>query len=89
MNSSPVPVRLDSALASLGVSSEEIVGLVEIAEMFGVTKRTAARWRSRPDFPEPLARLSAGLIWRRVDVEKWAARTLPLPRTGRPPKEPK
>jgi predicted DNA-binding transcriptional regulator AlpA len=79
------PLHQVPALASLGVSPDEIVGLTEIAEMFGVTKRTAVRYRNRSDFPDPLARLSAGLVWRRVDVETWAKQTLPL-RRGRPPK---
>lgn len=73
-------------LASLGVSPDEVVGLAEIASMLGVTKRTVVRYSKRQDSPEPLARLSAGLVWRRADVEAWAERTLPLPRTGHPRK---
>lgn len=72
---------------SLGVSREEIVGLSEIAEMLGVSKRTAVRYSKRDDFPFPLARLRAGIVWKRANVEKWATATLPLPRTGRPPKQ--
>jgi predicted DNA-binding transcriptional regulator AlpA len=74
---------------SLGVPPEEIVGLSEIAEMLGVTTRTVARYRTRDDFPEPLARLRGGFVWRRADVERWAKATLPLPRPGRPPKPPR
>lgn len=70
--------RHQPLLASLGVAPEEVVGLVEIAEMLGVTKRTAVRYSKRADFPPPLARLSAGLIWKRADVEAWASSTLPL-----------
>ena len=73
-------------LPSRHVSPNEVAGLVEIARMLGVSKRTAVRYSKRDDFPPPLARLSAGLVWRGDDVEEWAKRTLPLPRTGRPRK---
>ncbi len=72
----------------LGVPADEILGVSELAELLGVTKRTAIRYSQRPDFPQPLARLASGPVWRRADVEAWAQRTLPLPRTGRPPKTP-
>jgi len=70
----------------LGVPPEEIVGLSEIAELLGVHRRTAVRYSKRDDFPAPLAHLRAGIVWKRADVEAWAKRTLPLPRTGRPRK---
>jgi predicted DNA-binding transcriptional regulator AlpA len=70
----------------LNVAPEDMVGVSELAELLGVTKRTAIRYSQRPDFPAPLARLAAGPVWKRADVEKWAKMTLPLPRTGRPPK---
>lgn len=78
--------RHRSLLASLGMSPDEVVGLTEIAKIFGVTKRTAVRYRELPDFPQPIARLSAGHIWRRADVETWGREHLPL-RTGRPRKK--
>jgi predicted DNA-binding transcriptional regulator AlpA len=74
-----------SLLASLGMGPDEVVGLTEIAKMIGVSKRTAVRYRERFDFPQPIARLSAGHIWCRADVESWAREHLPL-RTGRPRK---
>jgi predicted DNA-binding transcriptional regulator AlpA len=67
------------------VSPDELAGIAEVAEICGVPKRTAIRYSQRADFPEPLDRLAAGPVWRRVDVEAWAKRTLPLP-TGRPRK---
>jgi prophage regulatory protein len=60
-------------------------GIAEIAEMLGVTKRTAYRYIERLDFPPPLGRVSAGPIWLRADVEAWAKTHLPLP-PGRPRK---
>jgi predicted DNA-binding transcriptional regulator AlpA len=62
-----------------------LVGLAEIAELFGVTKVTAHKYTQRDDFPEPIDRLAAGPIWRFSDVEQWGRQTLPL-RTGRPRK---
>jgi prophage regulatory protein len=81
MNASPIAVTL------AGMSPDDLVGLAEIAKMVGRTKRTVRRWHDEREhgFPEPAARLSAGLVWRREDVERWAAEHLPLP-TGRPPK---
>lgn len=75
--------RLTRLLASLAVKPEEIVGLSEIAQLFGVARHTAWRYSRRADFPEPLARLSAGHIWRRDDVQAWGKAHLPLT-PGRP-----
>lgn len=74
------------SLGSFGVPPEDLAGLQEVAEMLGVTKRTAQRYTDREDFPAPLGRISTGRVWLRSDVEAWAKRTLPL-QTGRPPKE--
>jgi hypothetical protein len=51
--------------------SPELAGLAEIAEIFGVTKRTASNYTQRDDFPEPVDRLASGPIWRRTDIERW------------------
>lgn len=75
-----------AALGSFGVAPEDLAGLQEVAEMLGVTKRTATRYVDREDFPQPLGRISTGRVWLRRDVEAWAKRTLPL-RTGRPPRK--
>jgi chromosome partitioning protein len=66
----------------------ELLGLAEVAELLGVTKRTATRYARRPDFPEPIARLRAGPIWLKKDVVAWA-RSGPPSRPGRPLKAPK
>lgn len=51
--------------------------------MLAVTKRTASAYTARDDFPVPVQRLAATPVWRRDEVQAWAARTLPLG-TGRP-----
>jgi predicted DNA-binding transcriptional regulator AlpA len=50
----------------------ELVMAAEIAEMFGVRRQSVDLWAKRPDFPEPVATLKAGRIWRTADVVRWA-----------------
>jgi predicted DNA-binding transcriptional regulator AlpA len=64
---------------------EPLVGLAEVAELLGVTKRTATTYSARDDFPKPLQRLAATPVWRRAEVESWAKQVLPLTK-GRPPR---
>lgn len=73
-------------VAFAGVPPEELASVREIAEVLGVTRRTASRYTEHPTFPEPLGRVAAGPIWRRADVEVWGKAHLPLPRPGRPRK---
>lgn len=56
---------------------DQLVGAAEIATRLGVNKSTVVHdWRKRyPDFPEPVATLTAGLVWAWPDVEKWAKAT--------------
>jgi hypothetical protein len=67
---------------SLALVSPELAGLAEIAELLGVTKRTALNYSKRPDFPAPLDRLASGPVWNRRDVERWA-KAHPLRPAGR------
>jgi predicted DNA-binding transcriptional regulator AlpA len=64
-------------------SKRSLVGLAEVAQILGVTKRTATSYAQRSDFPEPLVRLAATPVWLGKDVAAWAEQTLPLAR-GRP-----
>jgi len=67
------------------MAPEELASVVEIAQMLGdVPLRTAQRWVNRSDFPAPVETLAVGRIWRRVDVEQWAKKTLPLKRGPAP-----
>jgi predicted DNA-binding transcriptional regulator AlpA len=66
----------------------DLVGLGDIAERYGVQKNSAWRWSRRDDFPAPAARISNRIpVWRRVDVDRWAKKNLPLP-GGRPRSRP-
>jgi predicted DNA-binding transcriptional regulator AlpA len=56
----------------------DLVGVPEIAEMTGASRRTAWRYVDHETFPEPAAEVSGKRLWRRRDVERWAKRTLPL-----------
>jgi predicted DNA-binding transcriptional regulator AlpA len=62
----------------------DLVGAPEIADLLGVTRRSAWRYVGRPDFPAPVAELKGKRLWQRRAVEKWAAKTLPLPLGPRP-----
>jgi prophage regulatory protein len=53
----------------------DLVGLTEIAEMLGVSAQRVDQLARRDDFPEPVAVLAAGRIWRRGDIERWARGT--------------
>lgn len=54
----------------------ELVGLTEIAELLGISRQRVHKLSQEASgFPEPFARLSAGLIWLRADIEEWARDT--------------
>jgi predicted DNA-binding transcriptional regulator AlpA len=53
-----------------------LVASSEIAKMLGVSRQYVDRLtKEDPDFPEPEVELSAGRIWSREAVEKWAKAT--------------
>jgi predicted DNA-binding transcriptional regulator AlpA len=55
---------------------EELAGMAEIAEMLGVVRQYVDRLtREDPTFPEPVAELAAGRVWKRADIVKWAKAT--------------
>jgi predicted DNA-binding transcriptional regulator AlpA len=67
------------------VTVKDPVSRAEIAKMLGVTTRTVQRYTERPDWPSPAMIAGRVRIWKRRDIERWAAATLPLP-SGRPPR---
>jgi hypothetical protein len=72
------------------VTFAELPAVLSAAAGVRVPRATAARYANRDDFPKPVtgpvAAVARGRVWRQVDVERWAKRTLPLPK-GPPPKE--
>jgi chromosome partitioning protein len=57
------------------VESEDLVGINEIAVMAKVSKQAVANWRARAtDFPQPIANLASGPIFRRSHVKAWLRR---------------
>jgi hypothetical protein len=59
------------------VNVEHLVGAKEIADRLGVARpQVVYEWRRRhPGFPDPVVRLSIGLVWSWPDVERWAKAT--------------
>jgi predicted DNA-binding transcriptional regulator AlpA len=53
---------------------DEVMAAAEIADYLGVTRQRVAVLVDRAEFPEPIAHLSVGRIWRASDVREWAAR---------------
>lgn len=50
----------------------DLVGVAEIARFLGVSRQRVQQLSQTSDFPKPVARLSAGTIWERQDVVRWA-----------------
>lgn len=50
-----------------------LVGVAEAAELLGWDRRRVATYVDRGTFPEPVARLACGQVWRRDDVEAFGA----------------
>jgi len=62
-----------------------LVGAAEAALLLGVSRQRVGQLAERPDFPAPIARLSAGPVWTRASIEafdqSWSRKI-----TGRPRK---
>lgn len=52
--------------------THHLMGLTEIATLLGVSRQRAGQLAAAEGFPVPAARLAAGPVWERVDVEAWA-----------------
>jgi chromosome partitioning protein len=51
---------------------DELVGINEIAEIAHVSKQAVANWRVRAsDFPQPIATLASGPVFRRSQIRAW------------------
>ena len=50
-----------------------LVGVAEIADLFGVSRQAASNWRDRhTDFPRPAASLKSGPVWELPAILEWA-----------------
>jgi hypothetical protein len=52
--------------------SPDLVGVSEAASILGWDRRRVATYVRRGAFPEPVAALASGRVWRRDDVEAFA-----------------
>lgn len=51
----------------------KLLGLAEIAELFGVTRQVIANWKARKaSFPDPVAELKSGPVWEQSTIVAWA-----------------
>jgi prophage regulatory protein len=50
----------------------DLVGVTEIGRMLDISKQRAHQLAAEPGFPKPAATITAGRVWKRADVEKWA-----------------
>lgn len=71
----------------IAMAADKLAGVAEIVELLGVSKQTVINYTKRDDFPEPVDRLAAGPVWRRIDVERWARKYRPTIKPGRPPQK--
>lgn len=53
------------------------MGTAEAAELLGVSRQRVLQLAQQPGFPEPVAVLRMGKVWRADDVKAWAASRLP------------
>jgi predicted DNA-binding transcriptional regulator AlpA len=67
----------DTILDGMTAEGRNLLGLAEVAELLGTTRRNAIRLTGLPDFPEPIVRLRATRVWKRADVARWAKRRKP------------
>jgi predicted DNA-binding transcriptional regulator AlpA len=47
------------------------MGAAEIGKRLGVSRQRVSQLAQDPAFPQPIADLAAGRIWRATDIERW------------------
>ncbi len=66
-------LRAAAGAAPLTIEVEPaLVGVAEAAEVLGWDKRRIFTYLGRGSFPEPVAALASGRVWRRHDIEAFA-----------------
>jgi len=54
------------------VHSQDIAGVREIADHFGVQPNVVSNWAARyDDFPDPITEVAAGRLWDLLEVVEW------------------
>lgn len=53
----------------------DLMGAAEIAELLGISRQRTDVLTKQKGFPDPVAELSAGRIWLKDDVVRWAVET--------------
>jgi len=53
----------------------KLLGIHEVADMFGVQRDTVDKWRSRDLMPDPDEVLHAGPVWWETTLIQWARKT--------------
>jgi chromosome partitioning protein len=54
------------------MSTNDLLGIAEIADLAKVSKQAVTNWRSRySNFPQPVQNLQSGPVWDREKVETW------------------
>lgn len=61
------------------------VGLYEIAEMFGVQRKTAVQWQVRKLLPKPCCSVSRNPSWTLTAIKRWGKDTGRLRASETPP----
>lgn len=51
---------------------QPLVGTAEIADLLQVSRQRVYQLSQHPDWPQPIARLAMGAVWRREDIRTWA-----------------
>jgi predicted DNA-binding transcriptional regulator AlpA len=69
--------RSSTTLGAVKVDVADLLNATEVAAVLGLAHREAvATYRRRySDFPEPVIVKGTCVLWRRVDVDRWAERT--------------
>lgn len=49
----------------------DLLGLAEVSETLGISRRHAARVVTREDFPDPAHRVRATRLWEGREVRRW------------------
>lgn len=66
------------------VAKPDVMGLAEIAQRLGISKRYARELVGKKGFPDP-ARLAMGQVWSTADVEAWISEHRPAKAEGATP----